>query len=46
MDATQTINHYEHSDVRYTNRDLEERRDEDAVRVGEEPTDLLPARDR
>jgi hypothetical protein len=44
MDATQTLDHYDPSDVRYTELHQEERRDEDAVRVGEEPTDLLPAR--
>ena len=42
MDATQTINHYEHSDVRFT--DPAERRDDDASRLGEEQVDLLPAR--
>lgn len=42
MDATQTISHYEHSDVRYT--DTAERRDDDAAHAGEEKIDLLPAR--
>jgi hypothetical protein len=42
MDATQTINHYEHSDVHYT--DPADQRRDDAARLGEEPTDLLPAR--
>jgi hypothetical protein len=42
MDATQTINHYERSDVRYTIP--AERRDDDAAHLGEEQVDLLPAR--
>jgi hypothetical protein len=42
MDATQTINHYEHSDVRYT--DPADRRDDDAAHLGEEQVDLFPAR--
>jgi hypothetical protein len=42
MDATQTINHYEHSDVRYTIP--ADRREEDTAHLGEEQVDLLPAR--
>lgn len=42
MDVTQTISHYEHSDVHYT--DPTERRDDAVAHQGEERVDLLPAR--
>jgi hypothetical protein len=43
MDATQTINHYEHSDVHYTDS-ADRREDAAAAHMGEEQVDLLPAR--
>src|SRR5689334_8112225 len=42
MDATHTITDYEHSDVLHT--DPANRRDDEALRAGEEQVDLLPAR--
>jgi hypothetical protein len=43
MDATQTIGHYPHSDVHYADQ-LEQSDERHVERVGEEATDLLPAR--
>jgi len=42
MDATQTISHYEHSDVHYA--DPTDRRDDEDAHAGEEQVDLLPSR--
>jgi hypothetical protein len=42
MDATQTISHYEHSDVHDT--DPANRRDDPVAHAGEEQIDLLPSR--
>jgi hypothetical protein len=42
MDATQTISHYEHSDVQYPTQP--DRRDADAQSATLEPVDLVPPR--